>query len=91
MNGTVQAFQLGSSTVITLPKKLGIKPGNKFSVKKSGRKLILQPEKMTREEIHKLVKKLSGGLKLDKHLTPEEMNKILDEEYEDHKIMLPGR
>lgn len=91
MTEFVQTFQLGSSTVVTLPKKLGIRPGSKFSVKKSGKKVILQPEKMTREAIHKLVTRLSGGLKLDKHPTPEEINKILDKEYEDHKIMLSGR
>lgn len=91
MKDEVTAFQLGSSTVITLPKKLGIRPGSKLSVKKSGKRVILQPQKMTREEIHKLVRKLSGGLKLDRHPTPEEMNKILDEEYENHKIMLSGR
>lgn len=35
MSQTVQTFQLGTSTVVTLPKKLGIKPGQKLEVKKT--------------------------------------------------------
>lgn len=35
MSQTVQAFQLGTSTVVTLPKKLGIKPGQKLEIKKT--------------------------------------------------------
>jgi len=31
----VSAFQLGSSTVVTIPKSMGIKPGQKFEVRKS--------------------------------------------------------
>jgi len=86
---TVQAFQLGSSTVITLPKKLGILPGQKLKIRKSKDKIILKAQKkMTAEEIAKLVKSLSGGLNLKKDLTPEEINKELDRRYED---MLPGR
>ena len=84
----VTAFQLGSSTVVTMPKSLGIKPGEKFKVEKSGKKITFKKEKMTRQEIHKLVKSLAGGLNLKKHLTPEEINKELDRRYED---MLPGR
>lgn len=91
MTQIVQAFQLGSSTVVTLPKQLGIKAGEKFKVEKSGKKITLKKEKMTMEEITRLVERLSGGLNLDKHLSPEEINKLLDEEYEDHEIMLPGR
>lgn len=35
MSQIVQTFQLGTSTVVTLPKKLGIKPGQKLEVKKT--------------------------------------------------------
>lgn len=35
MSQTVQTFQLGTSTVVTLPKKLGIKPGQKLEIKKT--------------------------------------------------------
>lgn len=88
MNQTVQVFQLGSSTVVTLPKALGMKPGQKLRVEKSGKKIVLKPEKMDKDAIFKLVDRLAGGLKLKKDLTPEQMNKELDRRYED---MLPGR
>lgn len=89
MSQFVQAFQLGSSTVVTLPKKMGIKPGQRLKIRKSKDKIILkQTKKMTDEEISKLIKSLSGGLNLKKDLTPEEINEELDRRYED---MLPGR
>lgn len=91
MEMMVQTFQLGSSTVVTLPKKLGIQSGQRLKIKKSGQNIVLKKAKMTHEDIHKLVERLSGGLNLKKHLTPEEINRALDEEYDDHKIMLPGR
>ncbi len=34
MTNEVTAFQLGTSTVITIPKIMGIKPGQKFEVKR---------------------------------------------------------
>lgn len=91
MEMMVQTFQLGSSTVVTLPKKLGIQSGQRLKIKKTGQNIVLKKAKMTHEDIHKLVERLSGGLNLKKHLTPEEINRALDEEYDDHKIMLPGR
>ena len=82
MTYTVQTFQLGSSTVVTLPKGLGIQPGRKMSVSKKGRQMVFKEEKLTEKEGEKLVKKLSGHLNLDYHPTPEELNKALDEEYD---------
>lgn len=41
----VSAFQLGTSTVVTLPKKLGIKPGQKLEVKKAKNGLTLKLNK----------------------------------------------
>lgn len=35
MTQIVQTFRLGTSTVVTLPKKLGIKPGQKLEIKKT--------------------------------------------------------
>lgn len=85
----VQTFQLGSSTVVTLPKKLGIKPGQRLKIRKSKDRIILKAQKkMSDEEIHKLVESLSGGLNLKYHPTPEEINKALAERYEE---MLPRR
>ncbi len=45
MADTVSVFQLGSSTVVTLPKKLGFKPGQKLEVKKSKNGATLKLEK----------------------------------------------
>lgn len=86
---TVTAFQLGTSTVVTLPKKFGVKPGQSLKVRKSKGEIMLKPEKkMTPEVIRKFVKSLSGGLNLRYHPTPTEINKALDERYEE---MLPRR
>ncbi len=41
----VSTFQLGSSTVVTLPKKLGIKPGTKLEYKKNKNGLSLKLDK----------------------------------------------
>ncbi|MBI2039587.1 hypothetical protein HYT18_00765 [Candidatus Microgenomates bacterium] len=45
MSNIVSVFQLGSSTVVTLPKKLGFKPGQKLEVKKSKNGATLKLEK----------------------------------------------
>ncbi len=82
MSYIVQTFQLGSSTVVTLPKGLGIGPGEKLKVEKIGKKIILKEKKLSDKEVEKLVKSLSGKLKLKYHFSPEELNKMLDEEYE---------
>lgn len=86
MKDEVTAFQLGSSTVITLPKEFGIRPGQKIRVKREGKKILLKEKDMTKEEAKKLVESLAGGLELKEGLTPEEMNEELDRRYEE---MLP--
>lgn len=45
MSDIVSAFQLGTSTVVTLPKKLGIKPGTKLEIKKTKNGASLKLEK----------------------------------------------
>lgn len=45
MTQIVSAFQLGTSTVITLPKSLGIKPGTKLEIKKSKNGATLKMDK----------------------------------------------
>lgn len=47
----------------------------------------LSPKKQ-KEEYEKLVEKLAGGIKLKRHYTPEELNKIIEEQYEDEEKML---
>lgn len=91
MRQIVQAFQVGSSTVMTLPKELGIIPGQKLQITKMKRGVLVEPKKkskMTREEAARIVHRLAGGLKLKYHPTPEEMNEELDRRYED---VLPRR
>lgn len=91
MRQVVQAFQVGSSTVMTLPKELGIVPGQKLQIAKVKRGVLVMPRKkskMTDEKAARIVEKLAGGLNLKKHFTPKEMNRVLDEEYES---VLPRR
>lgn len=78
---TVQTFQLGSSTVVTLPKGLGIGPGEKLKVEKTGKKIILKEKKLSEAAVDKLVRKLSGHLKLERHLNAEELDKLYEESY----------
>lgn len=47
MSELVSVFQLGSSTVVTLPKKLGFKVGQKLAVKKTKNGVTL---KLNRQE-----------------------------------------
>lgn len=59
MTQIVSAFQLGSSTVITLPKKLGIKPGQKMEIKKSKNGVVLNLKK--RPSILEILEKAKGA------------------------------
>lgn len=86
MKDEVTAFQLGSSTVITLPKELGIRPGQKLKIRKEKRGVLLKNRKMSESEVRKLLDSLKVDLHLKKGLTPEEINQELDRRYED---MLP--
>ena len=82
MINTVSAFQLGSSTVVTLPKNLGIKPGQKMKVKKMGDEIILKEERV---DPIKTVAALAGGMNFKKafgkSFTPGQLNKLYDEQY----------
>lgn len=83
MNLLLQPFTLGTSTVITLPKKLGITPHQKVRATKKGLTVILKPVSSKKDQKMRdvqLVEKLSGGLNFSSQLTPSEMNKIYDQE-----------
>ena len=54
----VSTFQLGSSTVVTLPKKLGIKPGQKMEIKKARNGLTLKLSK--KESLVNILRKTQG-------------------------------
>lgn len=62
---TVTAFRLGQSTVVTLPKKLGIKPGTKLQISQSKNKINFTKAKENQELAKNLayVKKHAGCLK----------------------------
>lgn len=83
MKDEVTAFQLGSSVVITLPKGLGIKPGQKLKIKKEKRGVLLRAQKMKESGVRKLLDSLRVNLHLKEGLTPEEMNQELDRRYEE--------
>lgn len=88
MKDEVTAFQLGSSTVITLPKELGIRPGQKLKIKRGGKHLILKQKKITEHEVRKLLNSLKVNIHLKSDITPEDLNAELDRRYEE---MLPRR
>ena len=52
----VSTFQLGSSTVVTLPKKLGIKPGTKLEYKKTKNGVNLEEK----ESLADILRKTQG-------------------------------
>jgi len=70
-------FTLGQSTVITMPKRLGINPKMRIRAKKSGQRVVLEIiDRQT--EIEKsvaLVKKLAGGHRGKFNFTPDELNR----------------
>lgn len=81
MRDEVTAFQLGSSVVITLPKELGIKPGQKLKFKPEKGGLLLRKKKMSEAQIRKLVDSLKVDLHLKKNLTAEQLDDLYEESY----------
>lgn len=78
-------FTLGTSTVLTLPKGLGIKAGVKTKIKrvKSGLNIQLQTSSEKDGDLAldlALIKKLAGGIKFSSNFTPKQMNDIYDKE-----------
>jgi len=90
MKQIIQTFTLGRSVVATMPKFLGIEPGTKLQVQKLKDNIILKPTKAKNPVA--IVDKIKGGLNFKKvfgkSLTPEELNNIIDEQYES---VLPRR
>lgn len=43
MKDIVETFQLGDDVAIILPKKFGVRPGQKFKIEKDKEKIILIP------------------------------------------------
>lgn len=90
MKQIIQTFTLGRSVVATMPKFLGIKPGTKLQVQKLRDGIMLRPTRAKNPVA--IIDKIKGGLNFKKvfgkALTPEELNKIIDEQYES---VLPRR
>lgn len=82
MADVVSVFQLGSSTVVTLPKKLGFKPGQKLKIRKFKKEVILEAEEVSPAD---KILKLAGGMDFKKAFgkspSPEELDKIYEESY----------
>ncbi len=82
---TGTTFTLGTSTVLTLPKGLGIKAGVKTKIRKIKSGLSIQLKTSPKKDVElahdlALIKKLAGGIKFSSNLTPEQMNDIYDKE-----------
>ena len=84
MTYTATTFRLGRSTVVTLPKGLGIDSGTLITFTPTKNKTVnLKPKKTkvkSDAEVEKLVRSLAGGFKGGKHYTPEEMSKLYDKD-----------
>ena len=91
MRQIIHTFTLGRSVVATIPKDFGIKPGTKLQVQKLKDSIVFRPTKPKENNLAK-VRKLSGGMNFKKvfgrSLTPEDLNKLFDEQY---KNVLPRR
>ena len=79
--GTVTVFNLGSSTVITIPKSLNLKAGTKMNITKHGSTITLEAQQTkTIKDSLSLLKKLSGSLTNSTTLSPKAAKKVYDEE-----------
>lgn len=59
MTQIVHTFRLGSSTVVTLPKKLGIKPGQKLEIRKTRNGATFKLEK--KKSLLEILEKTRGA------------------------------
>lgn len=82
MDLVLQPFTLGTSIVVTLPKKWGVAPPAKLKAKKAGKKITLEVinDQNQLEKDLTLIEKLAGGIKFSSNLTPDKMNRIYDQE-----------
>jgi hypothetical protein len=76
--GQLTVFTLGQSTVVTLPKKWGLKSGSKIPYKKTTRKVNLEISDNQITQALDYVKKHAGSIKINSPLTLEQMS----DEYE---------
>lgn len=80
MTFTATAFQLGTSTVVTLPKGLGITPGTMIDFTPSKSVIHLKPKKQKLSD-EQIIRKLAGGFRGGKiDLTPQQMKELYDKD-----------
>lgn len=81
----VTTFSLGTSTVLTIPKKLGIPAGVRAEMKKRRSSLLVDFVDVPKgnrllERDLTLIRKLSGGVPVTSRLTPDDMNRVYDDD-----------
>ena len=82
----VTAFRLGKSTVVTIPKAFGIEPGRKLKIIKQAGKIVLEKKKNDIEKKISMVQRLSGSFESKKLATPADIQKIIDQSYEEELL-----
>lgn len=78
-------FSLGTSTVLTLPKKLGIPAGVRAEMKKRRSSLLIDFVDVPKgnrqlERDLTLIRKLSGGVPVTSRFAPDDMNRAYDDD-----------
>ena len=76
----LQPFTLGTSTVVTLPKKWGVTPPAKLKAKKTGKRITLEviSEQNRIQKNVALAKKLMGGFTGKFNLTPAQLKRYYE-------------
>lgn len=77
MTQLVTTFRLGSSTVMTLPKNLGIVPGQRLEIKEKKEKITISRGKL---DAARIARQHAGKLNLKYHPTIHEMKIMYDED-----------
>lgn len=77
MEHIVTVFKLGSSTVVTLPKILNLRSGQKLGLKKEKKRIVLIEKRL---DAAKIAREHAGNLSLKYHPTIHEMKRMYDEE-----------
>jgi hypothetical protein len=78
MDYIATTFNLGTSTVLTIPKKLGLSAGVKTVIKKLKSGFLVKPITSDVERNIAIIRKLAGSNKNKFTLTPDEMNRLYD-------------
>lgn len=78
-----KAFEVGNSTVLTIPKTAGIEPGSKFKFSKQNHKLIFELLSPThKSEEDNFIEKTSGAFKFKVKSLKEVLQNLRENPYE---------